>query len=162
MPKHGKYNLVFWIGLVFMHCEQNIKIGIASNFDLKKYRIEKPFSLHSQWKMKPKLKIGSNLFCIVKTKRCFSKWKTSQHWSLKNCFTPKFNIGKRWFFFLKKKFNLVLDQIAFFQLYGWKKWAWKKNSKLWNIIHLHPRMIPCKLFIHLHAFGLLRVKELIL
>jgi hypothetical protein len=36
MLKHGKYNLVFWIGLVFMHCEQNIKIGIVSSFDFLK------------------------------------------------------------------------------------------------------------------------------
>jgi hypothetical protein len=36
MPKHGKYNLVFWIGLVFMHCEQNIKIEIVSSFDFFK------------------------------------------------------------------------------------------------------------------------------
>ncbi len=120
-----------------------------------KYQIEKPFSLHLQWKMKPKLKIGSKLFCIVKTKRCFSKWKISQDWSLKNCFTPKFNIGKRWIYFVLKILNLLLDQIAFFQLYGWKKWAWQKTNKLWNIIHLHPCMIPCKLFIHLHALGLL-------
>jgi hypothetical protein len=46
MPKHGKYNLVFGIGLVFMHCEQNIKIGIVFSFNFFKYQIEKPFSLH--------------------------------------------------------------------------------------------------------------------
>lgn len=36
MSKHDKYDLVFWIGLVFMHCEQNIKIGIVYNFDFFK------------------------------------------------------------------------------------------------------------------------------
>lgn len=110
-------NTTWSFGLDWYSCIVNktLKLELFPVLIFFKCQIEKPFFLHLQWKIKPKLKVGSNLFCIVETKRCFSKWKTNQHWSLKNCFTSKFNIGKKVnsFCFLKKSIYFWIKLLSF-------------------------------------------------